>query len=97
MLNTVGCVIALVACLTAGVFAVKFYRLIGYRPLVTLPIAFFYASALRVMRLLYALDITQYGEAGVSLVGTLFFLFYVLVVIGIFCVYRAAKIGLGGK
>lgn len=96
MLNTVGCIIALAACVAASVYAVKFYRLIGYKPLITLPIAFIYASILRVMRLLYALDVTQFGESGVSLVGTLFFLFYVLVVVGIYCVYRAAKKGLGG-
>lgn len=94
MASIISCVIALCACIIGGIYSWKFYKLINYKPLILLPIAFFYAIPLRFLQLLFALDITHWLQATTP---SIFTGFWIMLVMGIVFIYEAVKKQLGGK
>lgn len=66
----------------------RFYRRIGYGPLVVLPIGMIFAIVGRGLRLARILTNYPINE---ELIINLFCIFWILLAIGLACLYRAAK------
>ena len=81
-------IIAVVASVVALIFSCKFYGLVGYRPLIVLPISLALSAAARVVRLLV---VAGHLNVNLNFVADAICVFYVLLAVLVVILFKAAS------